>query len=275
MSSRAYLPSHRSAGYPASNDHPAGTRHPVGSLRSAGRLRRSLVAATLTVFALTGSVTGAAAKTAKPKAKKPVAGQACSPIGAHAAGTNLDCVAVGSKKQWQPKGSKLNPYRLGETFTWTQSSNGSNPGALISTRRLVVSEFLLDASGWVSGWSDNQPDDIFTAANGVQVRGVRATYTLVSATDASSRNLGSLTTMWLGDDRDAGCCTQGLLQWGFPPSEAIDAYTRLEDGQSVTGMMLFAQTTEKLGKRPLMRLAWLDVTSQKNQSVFFDVLPAS
>ncbi len=222
-----------------------------------------------------GMAEAATKATKAPKAKPPVTGQACTQLGAHAAGTSLDCVAVGTKKQWQPKGAKLNPYRLGETFEWTQSSNGNNPGALVSTRRLVVSEYLEDASEWVSHYSDNQPDDIFEAAKDVQVRGVRATLTLVSATDESSRNLGSLTTFWLGDDRDAGCCTQGLLQWGLPPDEALDAYTRLADGTARTGVMLFARTAERLGKRPLLRLAWLDVTSRKNQTVFFDVLPAT
>jgi hypothetical protein len=227
------------------------------------------------VVATTQAATKATKASKASKVKTPVAGQACTPVGSHAAGTSLDCVAVGTKKQWQPKGTKLNPYRLGEAFEWTQSSNGNSPGALVSTRRLVVSEYLDDASEWVSHYADNQPDDIFEAAKGVSVRGVRATYTLVSATDESSRNLGSLTTFWLGDDRDAGCCAQGLLQWGLPPDEALDAYTRLADGTARTGVMLFAQTTEKLGKRPLLRLAWLDVKSQKNQTVFFDVRPTT
>lgn len=261
----AYMP--RST--PASPPRPLGRSFPCSI--------RRIFAATLLIAAATalaGPTATAAAKAAKvPKVKTPTSGQTCTTLGSRAPGTSLDCVLVGAKKQWQPKGSKLNPFRIGESFEWTQSSNGTNPGALISTRRLVVSEFLPDASGWVSQWSDNAPKDIFDAAKDVQVRGVRATYTLVSATDRSSRNLGSLTTMWIGDDRDAGCCTQGLLQWGTPPAEALDAYTLLDDGASRTGVMLFAQTTEKLGKRPLMRLAWLDSRTSKNQSVFFDLLP--
>jgi hypothetical protein len=212
----------------------------------------------------------AAKKTTKPKIGP---GLVCKPLGAHAAGTSLDCVRNGSKLQWQPKGSKLNPYRVGETFEWTQSSDLNNPGALISTCRLTVSEFLPDASGWISGFPDNQPQDVFNAANGARVRGIRMTYTLVSATDASSRNFGSLTTLWLGDDRAAGCCTQGTLQWGNPPLEAIDAYTRLDDGQSRTGVAVFAVAEEALGKRPLLRVAWLDVRSGRNEAVFMDVLP--
>jgi hypothetical protein len=208
--------------------------------------------------------------TTKPRA---VAGGSCSPLGAHAAGTSLDCVKVGTKLQWQPKGSKANPYLVGETFEWTQSSNRRNAGALISTRRMTVVEYLPDASSWVSSWPDNQPEDIFDAAKGVAVRGVRLTYTLVSATDASSRNLGSLSTLWLGDDRDAGCCNQGLLNWGGPPPDAIDAYTRLDDGTSLTGVAVFARTNEQLTGRILLRLAWLDADTGANRMVYFDVLP--
>ena len=187
-----------------------------------------LAALVVTVAACVGlSPSSASAATKKTKPKTPVAGGVCSPLGARAAGTSLDCVKVGTKLQWQPKGSKLNPFKLGESFQWTQSSNGTAAGALISTRRLTVTGYLPDASGWVSSFPDNAPKDIFDLAKGVSVRGVQATYTLVDTTDESSRNLGSLTTFWLGSDADAGCCTQGLINWGNPPTEALDAYTRL------------------------------------------------
>lgn len=238
------------------------------------QMKRLIIAAAAFVITLTfPAVTPtamAAKKTTKPKIG---VGLACKPLGAKAAGTNLDCVRNGTKLQWQPKGSKLNPYRLGETFEWTQSSNFNNPGALVSTRRLTINEFLPDASGWISSYPDNQPNDVFDAAKGVRLRGVRMTYTLVSATDASSRNFGSLTTLWLGDDRAAGCCTQGTIQWGLTPAEAIDAYTRLDDGQSRTGVAVFAVAEEALGKRPLLRVAWLDVRTGRNEAVFMDVLP--
>jgi hypothetical protein len=212
-------------------------------------------------------------KKAPAKAKPAVAGGTCSPVGARAPGTSLDCVKVGTKLQWQPKGSKLNPYLVGESFAWTQSSNLQNPGALISSRTISVVEYLPDASGWVSMWPDNQPQDIFNAAKGDAVRGVRVKYKLVSATDVSSRNLGSLTTLWLGDDRTAGCCTQGTLQWGVRPAEAIDAYTSLADGEEQTGMIIFARPDEALGSRPLMRLSWNDVGTGRIAAVFFDVIP--
>lgn len=183
------------------------------------------------------------------------------------------CVSVGSRLQWQPKGSKLNPFRVGETFEWTQSSNGTNPGALMSTRRLSVVEYLPDASAWVSDHTSNRQEDIFAKANGRSVRGVKVTYTLVSATDASSRALGSLTTFWLGDDRDAGCCTDGVINWTGTPDDAVDAYVSLDDGASRTGIMVFARTNEQLGAKPLMRLAWNDVRTTRQSYVFFALAP--
>ncbi len=72
----------------------------------------------LALLALAGGLVtpvGAAAK--KPAKKKPVtavAGKTCTPKGARAPGTNLDCVAVGKVLQWQPKGSRANPLDIGE-----------------------------------------------------------------------------------------------------------------------------------------------------------------
>lgn len=50
--------------------------------------------------------------------KGPVANAACSPLGQTArtaAGARFDCVHVGAKLQWQPRGSRLNPLGWGET----------------------------------------------------------------------------------------------------------------------------------------------------------------
>ncbi len=234
----------------------------------------ALVAAMLACSTLAVEQADAAAKKTTTKPRGPVAGGVCSPLGTRAPGVSLDCVKVGSKLQWQPRGTKVNPFRVGDTFSWTQSSNQRNPGALVSARTITVTEYLPDASGWVSQWADNQPKDIFDAANGLSVRGVRVNYTLVDATDESSRNFGSLTTLWLGDDRNAGCCTQGTLQWGSnPPGEAIDAFTRLANGQSRAGVIVFARADEVLGPRPLLRLSWTNADTGNNSAVYFDVVP--
>ncbi len=249
-------------------------RHSLVTRRPLARLS-ALAAVILALSTLAGSAADAATKKKNtPKPKGPVAGGVCSPLGARVASLNLDCVKAGTKLQWQPRGAKVNPFRVGDTFAWTQSSNQRNPGALISTRTITVSEYLPDASGWVSQWADNQPRDIFDAAKGVTVRGVRVNYTLVDASDESSRNFGSLTTLWLGDDRDAGCCAQGILQWGAnPPAEAIDAYTRLPNGQSRNGVIVFARPDEALASRPLLRLSWNNADTGNNSAAYFDVVP--
>jgi hypothetical protein len=249
-------------------------RNPLRTRRSVLRLV-AVAGAILAASSMAPTVADAATKKkSTPKPKGPVAGGSCSPLEARAASLNLDCVKVGTKLQWQPRGTKVNPFRMGDTFGWTQSSNQRNPGALISARTITVTEYLPDASGWVSQWADSQPKDIFDAAKGVTVRGVRVNYTLVDATDESSRNFGSLTTLWLGDDRDAGCCTQGILQWGAnPPAEAIDAFTRLPNGQSKSGTVVFARPDEALGPRPLLRLSWNNANSGNISAVYFDVVP--
>ena len=200
---------------------------------------------------------------------KPVAGTACSPGGARAPGsTSLDCVRVGSKLVWEPKGSKLNPFRFGEVFEWTQAI-GKETNADSSTRRIIVRGYLADASAWVNNYPDNHPQDIFDAANGVTIRGVQVDYTLVNATNGSQRDLGSLSEFWLGDDRDAGCCGSGLLKWADPPAEGFDPQTSLDDGTTQTGVLLFARTDVQIGTKPLMRLGWSDVRTGSYSYVYF------
>ena len=88
-------------------------------------------------------------------------------------------------------------------------------------------------------------------------------------TDDGTRNLGSLSELWLGTDKDAGCCTQGTLQWGTRPDGFIDAYTNLPDGTTTTGVLLFARTDAQIAAEPLMRLAWNDVTTNKQTYIWF------
>jgi hypothetical protein len=47
-------------------------------------------------------------------AESPVVGGACETLGAHADGTALDCVTTGATQTWQIKGTRPNPYRIGE-----------------------------------------------------------------------------------------------------------------------------------------------------------------
>ena len=234
-----------------------------------------VIAASITLLSFANVDRASAAKkvTSRTKSKAPAVGVACTAAGARAAGTALDCVRVGSKLQWQPKGSKANPFDLGESVDWTQSSNMNRTGALVSARSMSVIEYLPDASQWVSSHTADRQEDIFAKANGVSVRGVKVNYTLLSATDASSRNLGSLTSFWIGDDRDAGCCTDGSLTWGKTPADAVDASLSLSDGESRTGIMVFARTDEQLGTKPLMRMAWLDARTGNQSYVYFALTP--
>lgn len=234
--------------------------------------RLAAAAAAVVCVSVVGIAPTASAAKRPPPTKptlKAVPNRACAPLGARAPGTSLDCVNVGSKTLWEPKGSKLDPYRPGETFEWTQSTNGNEAGADTATKRIVVRDYLPDATSWVNNFTDNQPQDIYTAASGAPLRGVRVDYTLVHATDPSSRNLGSLSSFWLGDDADAGCCNEGLLQWGIPPDVSLDAYSSLDDGTTRTGVMLFARTNAQLGTKPLMRLSWDDIRTAKRSYIYF------
>jgi hypothetical protein len=47
----------------------------------------------------------------------PAEGVVCETLGAHADGTALDCVTTPTGQTWRTKGTRLNPYRIGETAT--------------------------------------------------------------------------------------------------------------------------------------------------------------
>jgi hypothetical protein len=71
----------------------------------------------------------------------PAEGVACETLGAHAPGTALDCVTTPAGQTWRTKGTRLNPYRIGETATidryvgaswvpsYTIKVTGGNPDA--------------------------------------------------------------------------------------------------------------------------------------------------
>jgi hypothetical protein len=72
--------------------------------------RRTYVSAlaALSLLAISGSGMAQAADA-------PVVGGACETLGARAEGTSLDCVTTGTTQTWQLKGTRPNPYRIGET----------------------------------------------------------------------------------------------------------------------------------------------------------------
>jgi hypothetical protein len=54
---------------------------------------------------------------ASAQAVAPAEGVVCETLGAHADGTALDCVTTPTGQTWRTKGTRLNPYRIGETAT--------------------------------------------------------------------------------------------------------------------------------------------------------------
>ena len=81
------------------------------SAKSTVRRIASLAALTVggTIFIGTGH--------ANAQAIAPAEGVVCETLGAHAEGTALDCVTTPTGQTWRTKGTRLNPYRIGETAT--------------------------------------------------------------------------------------------------------------------------------------------------------------
>ncbi len=108
----------------------------------------ALVAAT--AAAVSSTVFGGTPANAAPA---PSEGAVCETLGAHAEGTSLDCVTTPSGQTWRTKGTRLNPFRVGETATisryvgaaWKQSYTvrvtGGNPDA---TADVTISQRAID-----------------------------------------------------------------------------------------------------------------------------------
>lgn len=106
----------------------------------------------------TGSFWTSAAEAA---AVAPAEGVACEVLGARAEGTSLDCVATPVGQTWRTKGTRLNPFRIGETATiqryvgakWTPSYTvtvtGGNPDA---TADVTLTKATIDKGRVPAGW---------------------------------------------------------------------------------------------------------------------------
>lgn len=73
-------------------------------------------ASLVTVAFAVESPASAATQTTKAVKKPagPAAGGVCTELNQNAPGTNLDCVEVGKGLQWQPRGTRVNPFHLGD-----------------------------------------------------------------------------------------------------------------------------------------------------------------
>ena len=76
---------------------------------TSAQARRTIVIGLGALSLLAAAGTGAANA-----AENPAVGGACETLGAHADGTALDCVNTGASQTWQIKGTRPNPYRIGE-----------------------------------------------------------------------------------------------------------------------------------------------------------------
>lgn len=94
-------------------------------------------------------------------ATTPAEGGGCETLGSRAPGTSLDCVATPGGQTWRTKGTRLNPFRIGETATierfvgaaWSPSYKftvtGGNPDA---TADVTLTKGAIDKGLVPTGW---------------------------------------------------------------------------------------------------------------------------
>lgn len=200
-----------------------------------------------------GPASGATKKTVKAvvKATVPAAGKACLAIGAAAAGTNLDCVTVGKALQWQPRGSRVNPFHL---------NDGAEYVAYEGNRyRLKICESDgIDAGRYQAGRTGEVPDShgndsgprrcgtYLSWTKGLQ-QSAGIDHLPCLLVDASGRKFDT----YAGDDKSGGECSQ----FGeFPPNRTSDLMT----GAPLTTGICVVLPAASVGPTLPVNLSWLN-----------------
>lgn len=124
--------------------------------KTANQARRTcaITLAALSLFAVTGTGPANAAEA-------PAVGVVCDTLGARAEGTALDCVTTGGSNTWQLKGTRPNPYRIGEVAQlkryvgakyiagYTVKVTGGNPDA---TAAMTLTPMAIRNRTVPTGW---------------------------------------------------------------------------------------------------------------------------
>ena len=170
-----------------------------------------------------GPASGATKKKAKAvvKATVPAAGKACSPIGAAAAGTNLDCVTVGKALQWQPRGSRVNPFHLNDGAEYVAYEGNRYRLKIASLTVLTPADIKPGGQGKYpipTGMTPVRVDAELTYLGPKDSNNLPASITYLVLVDASGRKFDT----YAGDDKSGGECSQ----FGeFPPNRTSDLTT--------------------------------------------------
>lgn len=185
--------------------------------------------------------TKAAAKTA------PAAGKVCTPAGAQAAGTNLDCVAVGKALQWQPRGTRVNPYRLNDVADYTAYQGDKY--------RLKITGSAPRPPAEIGAPADGRPP-IPTGSAPLQI-GAELTYLGANpAGDPPAR----LTTIEVVDAANAKYGLYGdkeCTQYGSTLATTIGLRSLVKDTPATEGFCVIVPTAS-VGPNLLIHFYWID-----------------
>ncbi len=156
--------------------------------------------------------TNAAAATKKKKVTtpaKPVVapGKPCSKIGERAAGTNLDCVKVGSAAQWQSYGSKLNPIKLNDAAEYSSYEKNRYRLKITGITQLTAADIKQGGDGKYAipvGMSPVSIGAELTYLGPEERNDLPALLTDLVSVDGAGRKYDT----YAGDDKDGGECSQ-------------------------------------------------------------------
>lgn len=218
------------------------------------RIIRSVAVAVALVLGAAPGV-GAAAKTKKkpPATKAPAIapGKPCTAVGTTNAPTGLDCVQVGAAKLWEPRGVKVNPFRLNDVGRYTAYEGNQYSLKITGITTLAPADIVPGGSGKYAMPAGTVPVRVgaeLTYLGPRDVNDLPASITSLVLVDASGKKYET----YAGDDKAGG---GECSQFGDVPSNG--SRNLAKGAPLITGFCVVLPAAS-VGPKLLVNLNWLN-----------------
>jgi len=224
---------------------------------STGHHRRIIrgVAAAVALLSVATPAAGAATKAKKktPVTKAPAIapGKPCTAVGTTNAPTGLDCVQVGGAKLWEPRGVKVNPFRLNDVGRYTAYEGNQYTLKITGITTLTPGDISPGGSGKYPMPAGAVPVRVaaeLTYLGPKDTNDLPASITNLVLVDAAGRKYDT----YAGDDKAGG---GECSQFGEVPTNGTRNLAR--NTPLTTGLCVVLPAAS-IGPSLLVNLNWLD-----------------
>ncbi len=197
----------------------------------------------------------------------PAEGVACEVLGARADGTSLDCVVTPDGQTWRTKGTRLNPFRIGETATiqryvglkWTPSYTvtvtGGNPDA---TADVTLTKATIEKGRVPTGWR--------AASAGVVI-------THIGRKPAPSAGLHSFFVDAADKAYPLYAFKRGEIDCSGPYGKQVNEAKLTQNNGTITGNVCTFVAATSINSTLLMRLSPTSTKTGEKRESWFAFLP--